>query len=262
MRTVWSLFLLALMSVIEVNAQNEKLPTKENLWVFMMAGQSNMAGRGVIEPQDTIVNTRVFTINEAGEIVLAQEPLHFYEPKMAGLDCGMSFATELLAHVPDSICILMVPTAVGGSSIKRWLDDKPHRGVNLQSNFIKRMNWAKNYGEIKAVLWHQGESDVNEGGVLSRKDNLSALFEIFRQAAANDNLPIIVGELGSYSKDPLAWRIMNEASRQYVASDSNCTIFSTSDLKDKGDKLHFNSAGQRELGKRFAQEYMNEFKAH
>lgn len=260
MRPVWSVFLLALMSVIEVNAQNVELPPKENLWVFLMAGQSNMAGRGTIEPQDTIVNPRVFTLNEAGEVVLAQEPLHFYEPKMASLDCGMSFATELLAHVPDSICILMVPTAVGGSSIKRWLDDKPHRGVNLQSNFIKRMNWARNYGEVKAVLWHQGESDVNEKGVLSRKDNLKTLFELFRQTANNENLPIIVGELGSYSKEPLAWRIMNEASRQYVASDPNCAIFSTADLKDRGDKLHFDSAGQRELGKRFAQKYIETLK--
>ena len=31
----------------------------------------------------------------------------------------------------------------------------------------------------------------------------------------------------------------------------------TFDLKDKGDKIHFNSEGQRIMGQRFAIEYLN-----
>jgi len=36
----------------------------------------------------------------------------------------------------------------------------------------------------------------------------------------------------------------------------NSRIISTQDLKDKGDLLHFNSKGQRTMGKRFAKEYL------
>src|SRR5258705_13607468 len=30
------------------------LPSKENFYIFILAGQSNMAGRGFVEPQDTV----------------------------------------------------------------------------------------------------------------------------------------------------------------------------------------------------------------
>jgi hypothetical protein len=86
---------------------------KQNVWVFILAGQSNMAGRGKVEPNDTIPNLRVLSINQNGELIIAKEPLHFYEPSMAGLDCGLSFGKEILKHIPDSITILIIPTAVG-----------------------------------------------------------------------------------------------------------------------------------------------------
>src|SRR5687767_8499965 len=57
----------------------QRLPKKKNVWVFIMAGQSNMAGRGFVEPQDTVSNARILAINKDNEIILAKEPLHFYE---------------------------------------------------------------------------------------------------------------------------------------------------------------------------------------
>ena len=61
------------------------IPEKENVWVFIMAGQSNMAGRGTVEPQDTIPNKRILSINRDGHIIIAKEPLHFYEFERTGL---------------------------------------------------------------------------------------------------------------------------------------------------------------------------------
>lgn len=252
-----TMLLLLFLIASEAKAQT---PPKQNVWVFIMAGQSNMAGRGTVEAQDTITNQRMLTIDADGNVIEAKEPLHFYEPKMAGLDCGLSFATELLRHIPDSICILMIPTAVGGSSINRWLDDKPHRGVALQSNFANKVALAKQYGEIKAVLWHQGESDANVKGIASRQQKLKLLFSKFRQVADNESLPIIIGELGSFSKEAPLWNTMNEASRQYAETDGNCTTISTADLNHRGDKVHFNSKSQREMGRRFAQSYLENFR--
>ena len=122
---------------------------KDKTWVFILAGQSNMAGRGAIDFNpfngDTITNQRIQTINQNGEIVLAKEPLHFYEPKMAGLDCGLSFARTMLLSIPEDVTILLIPTAVGGSSIKKWIDDSVHRGVPLWSNFKHQVEIAKKY---------------------------------------------------------------------------------------------------------------------
>src|SRR5690606_26716103 len=123
-----------------------------------------MAGRGAVEQQDTVSNNRVLTINKDGQIILAKEPLHFYEPGREGLDCGLSFGTYLVDHLPDSISVMIIPTAVGGSSINKWISDSPHRGVKMLSNFKLKVQLASQYGEIKGVLWHQGESDANPDG--------------------------------------------------------------------------------------------------
>ena len=76
------------------------LPDKHNTWVFILAGQSNMAGRGRVEPQDTVPEGRILTINNSGELIVAKEPLHFYEPSLTGLDCGLSFGKALLEGIP------------------------------------------------------------------------------------------------------------------------------------------------------------------
>ncbi|WP_372757191.1 sialate O-acetylesterase [Mariniflexile sp.] len=235
----------------------EKIPKKKEVWVFLMAGQSNMAGRGFVEPQDTISNARILTINKQNEIILAKEPLHFYEPTLGGLDCGMSFASNLLKDVPENVSILLVPTAIGGSPITKWINDSPHRDVKLLSNFKEKVVLAKKYGKIKGVLWHQGESDANKKDIPHYDKNLTTLFKTFRKYFANRKLPILIGELGSYSKNKDSWDTINSIINAHALKDDQISIIKTSDLKDKGDELHFNSEGQRTIGKRFAGAYID-----
>jgi len=238
----------------------ENIPGKENLWVFLMAGQSNMAGRGLVEPEDTIPDKRIFTINASGQLIYAKEPLHFYEPTLTGLDCGLSFGKTLIKSIPDSISILLIPAAVGGSSISQWLYDSVHRNVKLLSNFNQKVETGKRYGTIKAILWHQGESDAHEKEIPQYQTRLSGLFQTFRVSVGNDTLPILLGELGSYSKDKENWKLLNQVIIDYSLQDKNTAVITTSDLEDKGDSLHFNSAGQRILGQRFAEAYIKKFK--
>lgn len=238
----------------------EKIPGKENVWVFILAGQSNMAGRAIVEPQDTIPVGRVLTIKANGQLVLAKEPLHFYEPTKSGLDCGFSFGKNLIKSIPDSISILLIPTAVGGSSVGQWLGDSIYRDVQLLSNFRDKVQIGKKYGQVKAILWHQGESDANANDIPQYRDRLSKLFEKFRAIVGNKTLPILIGELGSFSKDTENWQLINQAIKSYSVTDKNTAIVSTADLKDKGDKVHFNSEGQRIMGQRFADEYIRRFR--
>ena len=151
----------------------EKTLTRQNVWVFILAGQSNMAGRGIVEPQDTVTNNRILSINKNGDLIIAKEPLHWYEPERTGLDCGHSFGKTIIKNLPDSISVLLIPTAVGGSSISQWLGDSLHRNVKLLSNFLAKIEIAKQYGIIKGILWHQGESDANEGNILHYKERAS-----------------------------------------------------------------------------------------
>ena len=229
---------------------------KENIWVFIMAGQSNMAGRGLVEPKDTFPDKRILSINKAGQLIIAKEPLHWYEPERTGLDCGFSFAKTLIKKIPDSISVLLIPTAVGGSSISQWLGDSVYRNVKLFSNFKEKIAIAKQFGVIKGILWHQGESDANEKDIPHYKERLSDLFVKFRSAVDDSSLPVLIGELGSFSKTPEQFKLINKAINDYSFQDRNTAVITTADLKHKGDSLHFNSAGQRMMGKRFAESYM------
>ncbi len=232
------------------------IPDKSHVWVFIMAGQSNMAGRGLVEPQDTVPNPRILSLNVAGELLVAKEPLHVYTPDWAGLDCGMAFANELLKSLPDTVSLLLVPTAVGGSPIGKWIQDLPHRGVYLFSNFKEKLAIAERYGEVKGILWHQGESDANPEGIQTRLENLNSLFTAFRKEVGNEQLPIFIGQIGSYSKHPEEWATINALNLAYAQDDQFVRIVETDDLKDKGDKVHFDGPGQRQIGKRFADAFL------
>ncbi len=125
----------------------EEMPARQNLWVFLLAGQSNMAGRGFVEAGDTLPDKRILTITKNKQWILAKEPLHFYEPALTGLDCGLSFGRELIKHIPDSVSIALIPCAVGGSSIQQWLGDSLFRGVHLLSNLNGNVDFVKR-------IWH------------------------------------------------------------------------------------------------------------
>lgn len=243
---------------IEIKAND--LPDKSDLWVFILGGQSNMAGRGLVEPQDTIPSSRIFTLNKNGEVIVAKEPLHFYEPALKGLDCGLSFGKELIRQLPDSISLLIIPTAVGGSSISQWLGDSTHRDVQLFTNFAEKTKIGQQHGTIKGVLWHQGESDaIDPNDIEAYWHRLAQLLVKFRRVIGNDKLPVLIGDLGSFSKNDKNWRKINKQVRRYVRTDRFASRVKTADLKEKGDKIHFDSQGQRILGERFAKEYIRKY---
>jgi len=165
------------------------IPLKKDVWVFIMAGQSNMAGRAAIEPLDTLPNERILTINAKGEMILAKEPLHFYEPGLQGLDAGFSFASSLIKSIPVSASILLIPASIGGSSINQWLGDSLHRGIRLLSNFKSKIQLGIRYGIIKGILWHQGEGDIKRIGENHYQKKLFIIHNQFRKYAHNRKLP-------------------------------------------------------------------------
>lgn len=237
----------------------KEIPPPKNVMVFIMAGQSNMAGRGQVEPQDTLVNKRIFTISAEGRLVYAKEPLHFYEPARTGLDCGYAFANRMLEQLPG-VNILLVPAAIGGSSISQWLGDSLYRGVKLLSNFKEKTALARQYGNICGILWHQGESDANARSIPLYRDRLKTLFATFREIAGNEKLPVLIGELGAYSKDKENWQSINREIHAYASAQTWSAVIPTGDLLHKGDTVHFNTEGQRLMGQRFADAYIKTFR--
>ncbi|MEI6264492.1 MAG: sialate O-acetylesterase [Sphingobacteriia bacterium] len=228
------------------------LPEKTETLVFILAGQSNMAGRGLVEATDTIPSPRIFTINQQSQLILAKEPLHFYEPTRTGLDCGLSFGKALLKYLPTRYKIILIPTAVGGTKVSQWINDSTHRSVQLLSNFKEKISLAKQYGTLAGILWHQGESDANEQNIPTYKTDLIRLFTLFRNVADSPQLPIIMGELGYFEPNLVNKQKINDQLKELAEQNNQIGLVASKGLKCMADNEHFDAKSIRILGKRYA----------
>ena len=110
---------------------------------------------------DRTANPNIKTLNEEGEWVPAVDPIHFDKP-IAGVGPGRSFAMAVLKEDP-SRTIGLVPSAVGGSPIASWEPGGYHKSTDTHpyDDALERARIALKWGDFKAILWHQGESDSN-----------------------------------------------------------------------------------------------------
>jgi hypothetical protein len=231
------------------------LPSKENFYIFILAGQSNMAGRGFVQPQDTVSSPYVLALNKDNQWVYAKEPLHYYEPLRTGLDCGLSFGKKLSSLYKNNITIGLVPCAVGGSSIEQWLGDSTYHDVTLYSNMMKKIKIASQYGIIKGILWHQGETNASKVNYKNYKQKLEIFFTKVRNDSGNPDLPVYAGELSSFlnrTTNPFADSVNNDLHSLSVKM-KNIYVIKTGDLTPKSDTIHFDSRSQRIMGERFAE---------
>lgn len=236
------------------------MPPREKVWLFVLAGQSNMAGRGVVEPNDTVPHPRIFSVTPDNRWVVAKEPLQQYQPALTGLGPGLAFARALIEELDEDIYIGLIPCAVGGSSVGNWLSDSLYNGVRLKSNFTDKLLWAKEYGTVKGIIWHQGEADATAAKLPRYKDDLTLLFDYFRGVAANDDLPIIAGELGIFpgvEKNRQEYMILNDILLEVSREDKDIALVRSFGLKAKDDNVHFDSRSQRIMGRRYASAWLS-----
>lgn len=233
----------------------EQMPPADKVWLFVLAGQSNMAGRGLVEPSDTLPHPRIFTVTQDKRWALAKEPLQRYQPALTGLGPGMAFARALIKELDEDICIGLIPCAVGGSSTADWLSDSIYNGVRLKSNLTEKLTWAMEYGTVKGIIWHQGESDATVAKLPYYKENTEALFKYFRDVAGDPELPIVAGELGLFpgvEKNRLEYHQINDILSAITAEDPDAMLVHSFGTTPKEDNVHFNGPSQRVMGRRYA----------
>ena len=155
--------------------------------IFLLMGQSNMAGRGLLEDVEPIRNDRIRAFQD-GRWTIAEEPLHHDRPT-AGIGLAMSFAQSVLAANSD-MEIGLVPRAVGSTPLERWMP-----GADLYEGAMAAARTVARDGTIKAVLWHQGEHDSkSEADASSYVPRFSAMVATLRERLDAPSLPVIVGE--------------------------------------------------------------------
>lgn len=226
--------------------------------LFLLIGQSNMAGRGEVEAQDQIPDKRILMFDMNNKWVPAVDPLHFDKPGIAGVGLGRTFARDYIAHYPG-ITVGLIPCAVGGSAIAAWEPGGYHSQTKTHpyDDAMARAKLALESGTLRGILWHQGESDSKPDLADVYEARLHALIARLRAELSAPDAPFIAGQMGRFSE-----RTWSDAKTKVDVAQQNLpqkvarTAFVRSDgLSHKGDKVHFSSAAYRELGHRYYQAY-------
>jgi hypothetical protein len=171
---------------------------KANFHLFLLAGQSNMAGRGDVETEDREPFPRVLMLARNGTWQPAVDPIH-YDKTNAGVGPGLTFA-RILARRDTNITIGLIPAACGGSPISTWEPGAffDQTASHPYDDALQRAKLAMKQGTLKAILWHQGESDCHETLAPAYKTNLLRLIRRFRKDLGDPDLPFLVGQLGQF----------------------------------------------------------------
>ena len=246
--------LLFTLLILDSSAQKIELAEKVNpdFHLYLLVGQSNMAGRGVVDSAGKVINPQTLTLNKSGEWVFAVDPLHFDRPPIVGVGPGLSFAKNMLGK-NKKIKIGLIPCAVGGSPIKAWKSGEEFLKDYPYDDAMKRAKIAMKYGVIKGIIWHQGESDSNAEKAKLYMENLKTLVADLRRDLNDPNLPFIAGELGHYKEN---YKYINNVLKDLPTEVPNSGLATSEGLVHKGDGTHLDTPSARELGKRFAVEML------
>jgi hypothetical protein len=235
---------------------------QEKFQLYLLVGQSNMAGRGYVEAQDTVPNRHVLRLNPAGQWEIAKDPIHFDKP-VAGVGPGLAFG-RAMAAADTSSSIGLIPCAVGGSGIDAWVPGAYFADTNTHpyDDALARARLAQQTGTLAGIIWHQGETDSNPEKSTTYGPKLAALIARFRADLQAPNVPFVAGQLpafqftkttpdGTTQPNPGAERV-NAAVVALARTVPHYTYVSAAGTTDRGDHLHFDARSARLLGQRYA----------
>lgn len=242
-----------------VFGQTAPLPPKERFHVFLLVGQSNMAGRGAVTPADKTPSPRVLMLNKAEEWVPATDPMHFDKPTAVGVGLGRTFGIAIAEATPD-VTVGLIPCAVGGSPIDVWKPGAYYEPTKSHpwDDAIRRAKVALKAGTLRGILWHQGESDSTAALAPQYEKKLHDLIARLRAELNAPDVPFVVGQLGRFADSP--WdenrKLVDQVHQSLPAKVTRTAFVSSEGLKHKGDKVHFDADSYRELGRRYAEAFL------
>jgi len=269
---LWSLLLIFMqVEAQRVRPKERKIvqppANKTKFHLFLLVGQSNMAGRGYTEAVDTLVHPHVLRFNKDGEWEEAKDPLHFDKP-IAGVGPGLAFG-KAMADADTSVIIGLIPCAVGGSGIDYWQEGAyyPATKTHPYDDALLRAKKAMQTGTLTGIIWHQGEADSKPASCLVYEAKLKALIATFRKDLGKPMLPFVAGQLPDfqiYKQDSVGHKTINrsaikvnEAIAAVKESVRNYGFVKANNTQHRGDVLHFSAASARLMGRRYAKEMMD-----
>jgi hypothetical protein len=216
---------------------------------FLMVGQSNMAGRGFIHEVTPIYNERIKMLRN-GRWQMMTEPINYDRP-VSGISLAGSFAEEWCRQNQEDT-IGLIPCAEGGSSLDEWAVDG-----SLFRHAITEAIFAMQNSELTGILWHQGESNSNNGNYKVYYKKLLLIIEALRMELNAPDIPLIIGGLGDFlgkegfGKHCTEYNFINQELQKFAFEQDNCYFVTASGLTSNPDGIHIDAISQRKFGLRY-----------
>jgi hypothetical protein len=218
--------------------------------VFLLAGQSNMVGRGFPLSLAETPDPRL-TVWRDGVWEAASDPLGPRDNEKNGIGPGMSFGRHLL-ECDQRHDVGIVMCAKGATRITKW---QPGRVLFKRS--VEQAKAASGRGGLAGILFLQGEyeaeslDDAQEWGTAFRRT-----FEGFR--AELGTVPFVLGQIGTLppGRSP-AQQIVRDQQAALAEELPGVALVETVDLPMAPDGVHFTPDAYRTLGVRFADAWLN-----
>jgi hypothetical protein len=221
--------------------------------VFLLLGQSNMAGYPKAQATDKVRNARIKVLGydncaatgrQQDKWADAIPPLH--ECWNGAIGPADYFSKTLIERIPAADTIGLVPCAISGERIETFLKV----GGQKYNWILQRAQLAQQAGGIiEGILFHQGESN---NGDPSWPGKVNTLVTDLRRDLALGSVPFLAGELpyggACAGHNQLVNRLPTVVANAYVISASGLAL----DPADTQWRLHFGHDAQVTFGKRYA----------
>ncbi len=231
-----------------------------DLQIFLLIGQSNMEGTPKPESVDQAVEPRVRVLGyddcngrTYNRWAPASPPLHRC---WVGVGPADSFGKAMAEAWPEAT-IGLVPAALSGVDIdifRKGVVSKRRKEFKIPPDdarsgayemVIERARLAQQNGHIRGILFHQGESDTGNSEWVGKVRELVS--DLRKDLGLGDDVPFVAGEL-LYSG---CCASHNRLVQELPSSIPNAYVVSAEGLAGM-DNYHFDLAGQRQLGRRYA----------
>lgn len=219
--------------------------------IYVMAGQSNMAGYGRGSADDP-PELGVHLFNRRGEWTIAAHPLcdsagspYGYDEYWTASSPALSFARNLahMLHVP----VGLIPAAVGGCPLCSFA---PSRSGE---NYLKMCAMIRDAGGFKGMLWYQGCNEAVSGEADTYYEEFKRIvLEWYRDLG---KFPIITVQLNRWAGNgedcDRGWGTVREAQRKAAEMMPGVFTVPSIDLP-VSDGIHNSASSNVILGERLA----------
>jgi hypothetical protein len=237
------------------------------LSLIILAGQSNMSGRGEL-PHAQSIHPRILVFGNDYRWHRALEPVDaaqgqvdlVSEDKDAGFGPALAFATSVLKSKPELV-IGLIPCAKGASSITEWQRDLSDN--TLYGSCLKRVRASTTMGTVKGMLFYQGETDALDPerfrkwspSASSYREKFVTFVDDLRKDTSLVTMPVVFAQLGTNNApdDFVNWEILKE---QQKSTKLTCAAMITTDDLALADAVHFTTESYRTIGHRYAEAFL------